>query len=40
MTYLLFWPTWLQVVFIVLVFSGLSIVGLYIVRLTGAGRTP
>ncbi len=32
MTYLLFWPTWLQVVVVVVVFSGLSILGLYIVR--------
>jgi Protein of unknown function (DUF4239) len=32
MTYLLFWPTWLQVGVVVVVFSGLSILGLYIVR--------
>jgi hypothetical protein len=32
MAYLLFWPTWIQVAFVVIVFSGLSILGLYIVR--------
>jgi hypothetical protein len=32
MNYLLYWPTWLQVVFIIAVFSGLSILGLYSVR--------
>src|ERR1700687_1217594 len=32
MNYLLYWPTWLQVVFIIVVFSGLSILGLYSVR--------
>src|SRR5580693_6788058 len=32
MDYLLYWPTWLQVVFIIVVFSGLSILGLYCVR--------
>lgn len=32
MAYLLFWPTWIQVPFVVVVFSGLSILGLYIVR--------
>src|ERR1700719_4857448 len=32
MVYLLFWPVWLQVSFVVLVFSGLSILGLYTVR--------
>jgi hypothetical protein len=32
MTYLLFWSTWMQVAFIVAVFPGLSILGLYIVR--------
>jgi hypothetical protein len=33
MGYLLFCPTWMQVAFIIIVFSGLSILGLYIVRL-------
>src|ERR1700704_3594362 len=32
MDYLLFWPTWVQVSFIVIVFSGISILGLYTVR--------
>lgn len=32
MSYLLFWPTWMQVAFVVIVFSGFSILGLYIVR--------
>src|ERR1700737_1279791 len=32
MVYLLFWPVWLQVLFVVVVFSGLSILGLYTVR--------
>lgn len=32
MTYLLYWPTWIQVGFIVIVFSGSSILGLYLVR--------
>jgi len=32
MAFLLFWPNWIQVGFIVIVFSGLSILGLYIVR--------
>ena len=32
MNYLLYWPTWLQVVFVIVVFSGLSILGLYSVR--------
>src|ERR1700675_5223352 len=32
MNYLLYWPTWLQIVFIIVVFSGLSILGLYSVR--------
>lgn len=32
MTYLLFWSTWVQVAFVVIVFPGLSILGLYIVR--------
>ncbi|HEX4208962.1 MAG TPA: DUF4239 domain-containing protein [Candidatus Binataceae bacterium] len=31
---LLYWPTWVQVVFIVAIFSGFSILGLYIVRVT------
>src|ERR1700677_4749150 len=34
MHYLLFWPTWLQVAFVVTVFSSLSILGLYVVRVT------
>jgi hypothetical protein len=34
MDFLLYWPTWLQVTFIVTVFSGLSILGLYLVRVT------
>lgn len=34
MHYLLFWPTWLQVAFVITVFSSLSILGLYIVRVT------
>src|SRR6266446_8760743 len=33
MSYLLFCPTWMQVAFIIIAFSGLSILGLYIVRL-------
>ena len=33
MGYLLFCPTWMQVALIIIVFSGLSILGLYIVRL-------
>ena len=33
MGYLLFCPTWMQVALIIVVFSGLSILGLYIVRL-------
>jgi hypothetical protein len=33
MAYLLFWPTWMQVAIVIIVFSGLSILGLYIVRL-------
>src|ERR1700761_6938701 len=32
MAYLLFWPTWLQVSFIIVVFSAVSIGGLYTVR--------
>jgi hypothetical protein len=32
MDFLLYWPTWLEVTFIVTVFSGLSILGLYLVR--------
>jgi hypothetical protein len=32
MAYLLFWPTWIQVALVVIVFSGLSILGLYVVR--------
>ena len=32
MIYLLFWPTWIQVPFVVLAFSSLSILGLYTVR--------
>ena len=32
MAYMLFWPTWLQVSFIILVFSAFSIGGLYTVR--------
>jgi hypothetical protein len=34
MIYLLFWPTWFQVTFIIVTFSGLSILGLYAVRRT------
>jgi Protein of unknown function (DUF4239) len=34
MIYLLFWPTWVQVTFIIVSFSGLSILGLYAVRRT------
>lgn len=34
MDFLLYWPTWFQVIFIGAVFSGLSILGLYIVRVT------
>ncbi|HUN58800.1 MAG TPA: DUF4239 domain-containing protein [Candidatus Binataceae bacterium] len=34
MDFLLYWPTWFQVIFIVIVFSGLSILGLYLVRCT------
>jgi hypothetical protein len=32
MAYVLFWPTWIQVASVVIVFSGVSILGLYIVR--------
>src|SRR5216683_2422839 len=32
MAYLLFWPTWIQVAWVVIVFSGSSILGLYVVR--------
>ncbi|HEX3408930.1 MAG TPA: hypothetical protein VHS07_01550, partial [Candidatus Binataceae bacterium] len=32
MSFLLFWPTWLQVPFVIIVFSGVSILGLYVVR--------
>jgi len=32
MDFLLYWPTWFQVTFIIIVFSGLSILGLYLVR--------
>src|SRR5271154_1716845 len=34
MNFLLYWPTWFQVTFIFVVFSGLSIFGLYLVRVT------
>lgn len=34
MDFLLYWPTWFQVTFIVTLFSGLSILGLYVVRVT------
>ena len=34
MDFLLYWPTWFQVLFIFVVFSGLSILGLYLVRVT------
>src|SRR5271155_2088147 len=34
MNFLLYWPTWLEVTFIVIVFSSVSILGLYIVRRT------
>lgn len=32
MTYVLYFPTWLQIVFVVIVFAGGSVLGLYIVR--------
>jgi hypothetical protein len=34
MHYLLFWPSWFQVTFVVTVFSSVSILGLYIVRVS------
>jgi hypothetical protein len=34
MHYLLFWPSWFQVAFVVTVFSSVSILGLYIVRVS------
>ena len=32
MNFLLYWPSWAQIVFVVVVFSGLSVLGLYVVR--------
>src|SRR5271170_6084741 len=32
MDYLLFWPTWLQVLLVITVFSGFSVLGLYVVQ--------
>jgi len=32
MDFLLYWPSWAQIVFVVVVFSGLSVLGLYVVR--------
>jgi hypothetical protein len=34
MDFLLYWPTWFQVTFIIAVFSSISIFGLYLVRVT------
>ncbi len=33
MDFLLFWPMWAQVTFVLVVFSGLSVLGLYLVRI-------
>ncbi|MGO9056082.1 MAG: hypothetical protein ACLQU2_01640 [Candidatus Binataceae bacterium] len=32
MDFLLYWPSWAQIVFVVMAFSGLSVLGLYVVR--------
>src|SRR5579859_7471487 len=32
MDFLLYWPIWGQIVFVLVVFSGLSVLGLYVVR--------
>jgi Protein of unknown function (DUF4239) len=32
MNFLLYWPIWAQIVFVLVVFSGLSVLGLYVVR--------